>query len=316
MTAARRPPRSMSRQRGVALLSAVLVVALAVLLVASLLDTGEASRARTRNALRAEQTWQLLLGLEGWAVAALRRDEAEAAGVDGPGDAWLVPLPPIRIPGGEIRGRLRDASGCFNLNRLHAAGVDDPQALAAFERLLANLRLDPTLAQRLADWMDADAIPRSGGAEDAHYAQRQPPYRTAAGPLAHVSELRLVAGVDDAAFQRLAPHACALPVASAGNINFATRPLWMSLDPRITEAMAERLWREGRARYRSLDEVRSALRDEGVEPVDLSAWATTSRFLVLEAEVEVDGVAYAYASLIERDERGLRVRARTRGGLQ
>ncbi len=303
-------------QRGVALLSAVLVVALAVLLVAGLLDSGEASRARSRNALRAEQTWQLLLGLEGWAAAALRRDEAEAAGVDGPGEAWLMPLPPIRIPGGEIRGRLRDASGCFNLNRLHVAGTDDPQALAAFERLLAALRLDPALAQRLADWLDADAIPRSGGAEDTVYAQRRPPYRTAAGPLADVSELRLIAGVDDAVYERLAPHVCARPAPTQGNLNFASRPLWISLDPRITEAMAERLWREGRARYRSLEEVRDALREEGVEPVDLTAWSTASRFLVLDAEIEVDGIAYAYASLVERDPRGIRVRARTRGTLR
>lgn len=302
-------------QRGVALLSAVLVVALAVLLVAGLLDAGEASRARTRNSLRAEQTWQLVMGLEGWAAAALRRDESEAAGVDGPGEAWSTPLPPIRIPGGEIRGRLRDASGCLNLNRLHAAGADAPLAMAAFERLLAALRLDPTLAQRLADWLDADAIPRSGGAEDTLYAQRRPPYRTASGPLSHVSELRLVAGFDGEVYERIAPHVCALPATTAGNLNFASRPLWMSLDPRITEAMAGRLWREGRARYRSLDEVREALREEGVEPVDLTAWSTASRFLVLDAEIEIDGVSYAYASLLERDARGIQVRVRTRGSL-
>jgi type II secretory pathway component PulK len=68
---ARVPPR---RERGVALIAAVLVVALATVLVAAMLDRGEAARARTRNILRAEQGWQLMRGLEGWAALALRRD--------------------------------------------------------------------------------------------------------------------------------------------------------------------------------------------------------------------------------------------------
>ena len=70
-------PDTRRGQRGVALLSAILVVAIAVVLVAALLDAGEASRARARNALRAEQTWQLLHGLEGWAALTLRRDLAD-----------------------------------------------------------------------------------------------------------------------------------------------------------------------------------------------------------------------------------------------
>lgn len=303
------------RQRGVALLAALLVVALAVVLVAALLDLGEAGRSRSRNALRAEQTWQLLHGLEGWAAVALRSDEAEAGGVDGPEDAWLQPLPPIAIPGGQIIGRLRDRSGCFNLNRLHVGGVDNPIAIDRFERLLRALGLDPAIADEVVDWIDADAIPRSRGAEDSRYQQRVPGYRTAGAPFLHVSELRLLASVDGEAYQTLSGEVCAHPADAEVNLNFVSPAQWMSLDERISPTMAERLWREGRARYRSIDEVHEALRREGVEPVVLEGYATASRYVAIEAEVVSDGIPFAYTSLMERSPEGVRVLARARGRL-
>lgn len=302
-------------QRGVALLAALLVVALAVVLVAALLDVGEASRSRSRNALRAEQTWQLLHGLEGWATVALQRDQADGGGVDGPEDAWLQPLPPIAIPGGQIIGRLRDRSGCFNINRLHVGGVDDTVATARFERLLLALGLDPAIAEEAADWIDADAIPRSRGAEDGRYQQREPGYRTAGGPFVHVSELRLLASVDAEAYQTLLGEVCAHPPGAEVNLNFASPAQWMSLDARISPTMAERLWREGRARYRLIDEVYEALRREGVEGVVLEGYGTSSRYVAAEAEVISDGIPFAYTSLLERTPEGVRVLARVRGRL-
>ncbi len=308
--------RALSRQqRGVALLSALLVVAIAVVLVAALLDMGEASRSRARNALRAEQTWQLLHGLEGWAAAALQRDEAQLAALDSAEDVWLQPLPPIMIPGGQLSGRLRDRSGCFNVNRLVVDGVDSEIAYARLERLLAALKLDPTLAARIADWIDADATPRTGGAEDASYLQRRPPYLTAGRALSHVSELRLVAGIDAKVYARLAPELCAMPEDAPINLNFASPALWMSLDPRITLGIANRMWSEGRARYRNLDEVSRALDQLNVQLVNLDGCATASRFVVAEADVVSDGIPFAYTSLLERTPEGVRVLTRVRGRL-
>src|SRR5690606_7233082 len=95
-------------QRGVALIVALLVLALATVLIAAIIDDGESALARTRNALRAEQTWQLHLGLEAWAGLMLRRDEEQRPGVDTFDDFWAQPLPPIEVPGGRVQGRLRD----------------------------------------------------------------------------------------------------------------------------------------------------------------------------------------------------------------
>jgi general secretion pathway protein K len=310
---------SPARERGVALIAALLVVALAVVLIAALLDTGESTRARSRNSLRGEQTWQLLHGLEGWAASALLRDAQDGA-IDSPGEFWAQPMPPLPIPGGQVHGRLRELGGCFDLNRLvrrdGGSAEVDVIARQRFERLLAVLRLDPAIAAQAVDWLDDDVLPTVGGAEDPAYLRRRPGYRTANRAFAHRSELRLLDGVDAAAFDRLAPHVCVLPRPVPMNLNFASPALWMSLDDRITEAIARRLSAEGQARHPSLAAVQQQL--EALVPglvLDALEFGVESRYFVAEAEIMVDGIPYAYASLLQRSDDQVRVLQRVRGRL-
>lgn len=301
------------RQRGVALIAAVLVVALAVILVAALLDRGEAAQARTRNSLRAEQGWQLMLGLEGWAASALRQDQEQQPGVDSRGDVWAQPLPPIELPGIRILGRLREQGGCFNLNSLHVADSDDTVAIDRFERLLRVLKLDPSVAAQAADWIDADATPRSAGAEDLALQQRRPPYRAANRAFAHVSELRLLPALDAEGFRVLQPHVCALPASVPMNLNTASEMLWMSLSDDISASAAQRLARDGRARYLSLEAIGQELERLGLPPLPPAGLGVHSEFFVLEAEIIADGVPFLYASVLQRRPEAIRVVARSRG---
>ena len=129
----------MKRERGVALIVAVLLVALATLIVASLIDTTDLAFARTRNLMREQQAFAYARGLETWAMDGLRRDQNEEPGIDSNGDVWARPLPPLDVPGGKLSGRLRELNGCFNLNHLVVNGVEDELARRRFERLLRAL---------------------------------------------------------------------------------------------------------------------------------------------------------------------------------
>lgn len=307
------------RQRGVALIAAVLVVALAVVLVAALLDTGEAARARTRNSLRGEQTWQLVHGLEAWAAIVLMRDLDDGQ-IDSPGEAWAQPMPPLPIPGGRIHGRLRALGGCFNLNSLYHDEQARPTQKVRFERLLATLGLDNAIAAQALDWIDTDPSPEARGAEDLHYLQQRPPRRAANRPYTHVSELRLLPAVDADTYQRLAPHVCALPADAPTNLNLATLPVWMSLHEDITEAIARRLARDGQARHANIADIHRELSllkpGIGITELQLAAAnAVHSDYFVAEAELVVNEIPYAYATLLKRDLQGVRVVARTRGRL-
>ena len=88
---------SVRKQRGAALIAAVLVVALATVLIAAMLDRSEAALARTRNLQRAEQGWELMRGVEAWAGEILKKDFNEAPNIDSRLDIWNQEMPPIDL---------------------------------------------------------------------------------------------------------------------------------------------------------------------------------------------------------------------------
>ena len=304
---------SARQQRGVALIAALLVVALATVLIAALLDHSEAAQARTRNLQRAEQGWELMRGVEAWAGSVLRDDFRDAPHIDSRSDVWAQPMPPIDLPGVRIFAQLYERNGCFNLNNLHPGEGEDALALARFERLLRALKLDPMLAQQVLDWIDADTIPRSGGAEDSALLARNPPMRAANQPFAHVSELRLLPGVTPEVHSVLAPETCALPAGTTINLNFASEAMWMSLADAITPNLAQRLARDGQANYDSLEAVTQELEQLGLGPMPLAGFGVGSQWFVLEAQIVADGIPFVYSSLLQRRPDGVHVMARARG---
>ena len=289
------------------------MVALATVLIAGLLDRGEQSRARSRNNLRAEQSWQLALGAEYWAITQLDKDWQTAGGRDFYGEAWSQAIPPLPVPGGLLSGQVFDQTGCLDLNRLYADGRVDSIQEKRFKRLLTVLSLNPDIADRVIDWIDPDGTPQPQGAEDLSYLAQSPAYRSANRPMAHVSELRLVAGVDGKTFDTLSPHVCALPEAVDLNLNFASLPVWMSLDERITETMARQLWLDGKASYDSIDDVLLSFERLQLPAVVTAGLGTTSGFVLLRAEIDVDGLPFQYSALIRRGPRGAATWARIRG---
>lgn len=304
------------RQRGVALIVAMLVLALASVIVVSLLDAGEITHARTRNSLRAEQTWQLQRGLEVWAARALSEDERAEPGVDARDDLWSQPLPPLDIPGGRISGQLRELGGCFNVNSLVQGGQPNERAQQRFERLLRVLGLNPLIATQALDFIDADIESSPGGAEDAALLAQRPPRRAANQPLTHLSELRLLPAVDGEAWKTLQPHVCALPEDVGSNLNTATVAVWMSLDNAMTQRQAEILSREGRAHYRDLEEINRELERLGLALLAPDAGVTvSSRYFVLDADILFDDLPFTYSSLLQRDRQRVTTLARVRGRL-
>lgn len=294
-----------TRQRGVALLVALLVVALATILIAGLLDRGELTLARTRNALRAQQAEAYAQGLELYAAQILLGTWDQ--GPDTHASAWALPLPPQVVPGGVIGATMRDLDGCFNLNNLAPRAAASADWLRIFQALLSNRGLDPALAGAVQAWLDAD-----GGAVDANaYLALPVPYRPRHGPFAHVSELRLVRGVDGAAYARLAPHVCALPAGTRLNVNTASAPVLQALG--LSQADAERLWQGGQARFGGVDEFLRESRTPALAAQQALLTVRSSYFLA-RGDIELDAVPFTFYSLIERAQgRGVRVLARSRG---
>jgi general secretion pathway protein K len=304
------PPRT---QRGVALLVALLVVALATVLIASLIDRGELAFARTRNQLLAAQAQAYAQGLETYAARVLQKDwAANGGGADSNASMWAVPLPPTPVPNGLILATMHDRNGCFNLNNLVTAdGQPNAPWPDKFRRLLAALKLDPNLADTVSGWMN----PRAGS-EDPYYLAQPVAYRQAKRNFIHVSELRLVKGVSGDAYVALAPHVCALPAGTKINLNTASVPVLMTLNGVGTVEIAQRIWQQGHANYADLHALEAVV--PGIVAGESRYYGVSSTYFLARGDITLDGLPFTFYSLIERRlgagvDGGIRVIARSRG---
>ncbi len=300
-----RKPLAPRRQRGVALLVALLVVALAVILVAALLDRGELALARTRNLLRAEQAEAYAQGLDLYAVQVLIATQDKKP--DTNASTWATPLPPQEVPGGLISATMRDLNGCFNLNNLAPGIAHRSDWRSMFTRLLTVRGVDPHLASAIEDWLD----PGTSGTSDNIYLAQPVPYRAAQRNFAHVSELRLVSGVSSDVYARLAPYVCALPSGTKINVNTASVPVLQSLGASgIPQPVAEKLWNNGQANY--ADSTLFAA-DAGDPTLAGSPLLTIeSDYFLARGDIVLDAIPITFYSLIQRA--GGIVIERSRGG--
>ena len=288
--------------RGVALITALLIMALIATLTYTLEWNNALDLRRTVVMLNRDQAVQVALGAESWMQSLLRQD-LEDSTVDHLGEIWASDLPGLPIDGGEVFGSIEDLQGRFNVNNLIASDGDtDQPSLQQFQRLLTALDLDPRFAGLTADWIDANqdaAFP--DGAEDPIYTGLVPPYRTANQSLTSASELGAIDGIDKASLDVLLPHIVALPGRTGINVNTATGPVLQSLDKNLSVADVDRLLeeREGTG-FADIGSTFSSL----VKPEVLNQLEETTNFFRLKVIVRIDTVRITYFSILERGPRG------------
>lgn len=303
------------RQHGVALLTVLLLVAVMAVLVTSVLDDIRFGLRRATNAQAMAQARWHALGAETLARAQIERLATAGAGRV-PAERWNGQ--PMVFPTGDglIQAQLDDASTCFNLNSVveGAPGLWQRREAGArqFAVLLRELGVPPhrtaALADALVDWIDSDAVPAANGAEDDHYALREPAYRTAGALLAETSELRAVAGFDDALYESLRPYVCALPVDAQSPVNLNALDvddavLLVALTDAALSAPATRRLLQARPRTGWPDT--AALRAEPVlAALDLpdalfAEIELQPRFFALQTRVEHGGAQFVSSALFE-----------------
>lgn len=189
-----------TRMRGVALIMVLLLLSMAVLIAADIMERLEQDRTRTENILLLEQTWAWLLSAEALGMRALAADQEEdrrsGKNIDACSEKeWAIDIGPLSYDTGIFSVSIQDLQGRFNLNNLVASrdggsNIDRLQ-IERLKRLLRlllpNAEAADALAEEAADWIDSNTLVDGlGGAEDSEYDA----WRTGNVPFAHVSELR------------------------------------------------------------------------------------------------------------------------------
>ncbi len=317
--------RLLNGQRGVAIITVMLMVTLATITVTTMVTRQRLDIYRAGNRQADLQAKKLALGGERFAIQQLHLDrrKAERSNSDSFEDRWfgstLVP-----VEGGTISGCIVDLQGRFNLNSL----VDDKGALNVdqrdqFQRLLVVLDIDSLKVAAIVDWLDADSnIIDADGAEDDYYSLRDPPYLAANQRFASVSELKLVKGfneLDDDEnrehYELLLPHISALPEVTPININTATPAVIESLAEFVVASKAETLSQWSGASYLEYPEcAEPAGQDQsGAEAVagsDKEIYESTDSFVseINSEQTGPDDPKFANIDLITIESRYFEVR--------
>lgn len=208
---------SRRQQRGVALLIAILLVAFGTIIAAAMAYDNAMTARRAAATFEFDQAVLVAEGAEALAAYGLQQTFKENLSYTAAvGQPWSQPLPASEVtPGVTLEASLEDLQGRFNINDLVLTDGNTPNtaAIAAFQRLLTSLNLDPKLAYYIVDWIDKNTEPMDpDGAEDSVYMEMDPPYRTPNLPITSTSELLAMPGVTRAEFDTLAPYIVALPL--------------------------------------------------------------------------------------------------------
>ncbi|MGQ7846524.1 type II secretion system minor pseudopilin GspK [Granulosicoccus sp. 3-233] len=291
------------RQQGVAIITAMLLIALGTITIVSITNRQQLDMQRERNEGIILQARAIGVSGERFAAALLYRDVQAGLreNTDSLDDDWAQTIPPIPIDNASIQGCIVDMQGRFNLNNLvNADGEAVEFYVNQLTRLLLELNIDETKAQAIVDWVDKDinaTIPE--GAEDDYYTGLEYGYRAANRPFVSVSELQLVKGFSSAIeaeaddYERLLPHISALPTDNGPtpvNVNTATPEVLASLSDEIKPLAADlSRWDTGAYEdYPECEDIFDLSADDGPETLagagrDLEPYEST---LLFDQEVD------------------------------
>lgn len=318
-----------SSERGTALLTVLLLVAVMATLSATVLDRVGLATRMAGNARSSGQAKAWLATAETLATTRIEDLKAATNGRLTLSGGWLGVARSIDLPdGGTVRATVRDGGNCFNLNAL--AKIVDGKVLASrpegaeeFVALMVAIGIGDVRARRLAaiasDYIDDDDVPLKDGLERGGY----PPGAVPANRMmADASEMRAIPGVTPDEWMRLEPWLCALPGVGGSPLNVNTlRPeeaplLAMASRGSVDVARARAIIaRRPPAGFQRASEAIPIGEANGVATTSLEPGVDTRYFRFDASVVGARGnqLTYSVTSLIDAEQPPARVIARTWG---
>ena len=298
-----------STQRGIALLVAIVLVAIATIAATAIAFNNGLTARRGVAAFSASQALRVAEGAEALAGYALSED-LKSNKVDSPDESWAQPFGPTEFDTGVIlEAALEDQQGKFNINDLiDGNGAADPVARAEFERLLTLLGMETRWAALITDWIDSDTQPTfPDGAEDASYQGQSPAYRAPNIPITSISELLALPGFGRANFQKLLPYVAALPREAGINICTASGYVLDAMTPAqqsfsLDESSLKK--RREKGCFPTMPEFQATMSAAQWQQVQVGRLVDNSHYFRLRSYVTIGTTRLTLYSLIHRDSGG------------
>lgn len=252
-------PMKVDSQRGVALLTILLLVVSITVVAGAMLASQKIAIRRSGLLFDQNQLLQDIDAGQQLAVTMIRAD-ANLNDTDSTQDIWAKPVPPYTLGTHSIGIKIRDEASRFNINNLYQNGAVDSNALAVFQRLLTQLNLTPDIAIAVLDYQDADSeVYQDGGDESTVYNQQSnssvdndlPNQR-----LVNIDQLQNVKGINAEVLAVLRPYIAVVPHYLPINMNTASPVILAALiDGATSQQMQTIVDLREKQVFESIDEI-------------------------------------------------------------
>ncbi|MBP9929308.1 MAG: type II secretion system minor pseudopilin GspK [Rhodoferax sp.] len=296
-----------SRQRGAALLMAMLTVALvATMAAAALWQQWRSVEIEARERERLQATW-ILIGALDWARLILRED-ARSAGPDHLAEPWSIALREARLStflaierGGSelgddafLSGQITDAQARLNITNLIVGNQISEPDREAFARLFTQLGIPTTELDDLA----ANLLRATGSGDKADDSQA--PIPLLAQRVAQLAWL----GVSARSLALLQPYIVVLPTRTQLNLNTASAEAIAARIEGLDLSDARNLVNaRNRAPFRTLSEISRIV--PAAERLDPSQVGVATRFFEVEGRLRLHDTEVRERSLVQRNGLGV-----------
>jgi general secretion pathway protein K len=316
--------RVTNRQRGAALLMAMLTVTLVASLAATALwQQWRAVEIETAERARVQAAW-ILMGALDWSRLILRED-ARSGGADYLSEPWAVALQEARLSSflaadktssaseaAEdqldvfLSGQVEDMQSRLNVNNLIVGNKVSPPDLLAFTRLFELLGLPQSELSALSENL-RNASDRSPENASAALAPLLPQ---------RIEQLAWL-GLSPISIARLRPYVWVLPPSVPDrvqvNLNTASAEVIYASAPGLRMAQAQRLVDErARSPFRNLEEASRLIPDV---PNAFGNHSVTTRFFEVRGRLRMEGTVIEERSLVQRNGLDVKTLWRDRAAL-
>jgi general secretion pathway protein K len=322
----------MRRQRGVAVITALLLTTLAVSIVASLFWQQQVQVRSMENQRLHLQTKWILRGALDWASLVLFQDGVDHRDYTGLDQVWATPLQDTRLDqyierervegenfDANLSGSITDACSRYNLRNLADGGRVDADQLAIYQRLLQGLGLDQNLARRTADFVahgqpaQAETTAAADGTTASVVGGVTTPAATnmvAAGnsvsgvpmKLLQVDDLLAIQGYTPAIVERLRPFLIVLPERTPVNVNTAPAEVLAALVTNMSVSEGNTLVvQRKRAAWRDIAYFAADIKSDTTNrPLGTNVAAVRSDWFLVDSRIRLDRAALDAEALVHR----------------
>ncbi len=219
---------SYSKQRGTAIVTVLLVLAVISVIATSLMVQQRIDIRRTQQIVTANQAYRYAQGVTYWAIGVIKQDNEQNTVIAKSKEEWTQKLEAqlTRNSPAIITGELLRLEQRININAL-GVGTITADFLSYLKENFPEMgdKAPTELIRQINNWVkdnntkepDPTSLGENSTDLDSDYQKLNPPYRVAHSPMVSQSEMRLLKGVDADLYQKLLLKLVALPSLEASS---------------------------------------------------------------------------------------------------